>query len=164
VAKKSLVRHERGFRRDGELQVEHWRDGNAILPLLDEFFDQHVARWAATAYPSLFRKPSRRDFYRRLTSSAAAAGWLRFTRIQWRDRPIAFHFGFSYAGTYLWYKPSFAIDLAKRSPGEVLLRQLILAALQEEATTFDFGLGDEPFKRRFATRVEQVRTWSLCPA
>jgi CelD/BcsL family acetyltransferase involved in cellulose biosynthesis len=55
------------------------------------------------------------------------------------------------------------VDLAKRSPGEVLLRQLILAAVDEGATTFDFGLGEEPFKARFANRVEQVRTWSLCP-
>ena len=36
AARKSLVRHERGFARDGELQVEHCRDGHAILPLLDD--------------------------------------------------------------------------------------------------------------------------------
>lgn len=161
ATKKSLMRHERAFSRDGELHVEHLRTAEAILPLLDEFFSQHVDRWAATPHPSLFCKASWRQFYRHLTSAADPAGWLRFTRIRWRDRSIAFHFGFCYEGTYLWYKPSFAIDLAKRSPGEVLLRQLILAALDEGATTFDFGLGDETFKYRFANRVQQVRTWSL---
>ena len=63
----------------------------------------------------------------------------------------------------MWYKPSFAIDLARRSPGEVLLRQLILAAIEEGAKTFDFGLGDEAFKNRFATHVNKVNTYSLYP-
>jgi CelD/BcsL family acetyltransferase involved in cellulose biosynthesis len=163
AGKKTLVRRERGLARDGELHVEHWRDGDAIAPLLDEFFAQHVERWAVTPHPSLFCKPSRREFYRRLTTSASAAGWLRFTRIRWRDRAIAFHFGFCYEGRYLWYKPTFAIDLARRSPGMVLLRQAILAAVDEGASTFDFGLGDEPYKSRFATGGEQVQTWTLFP-
>ena len=75
--------------------------------------------------------------------------------------PIAFHFGFHYGGRYLWYKPSFDIGLARRSPGEVLLRNLLLAAVEEKAAVFDFGLGDEPFKSRFATKVENVHTWAL---
>ena len=63
-----------------------------------------------------------------------------------------------------WQKPAFAIDLARRSPGEVLLRQLLLAAIAEGATVFDFGLGDEPFKHRFATRIRHVHTWGLYPS
>jgi CelD/BcsL family acetyltransferase involved in cellulose biosynthesis len=88
---------------------------------------------------------------------------LRFTRVDWNDRPIAFHFGFCHAGRFLWYKPSFAIDLARRSPGEVLLRHLLLAAAAEGATAFDFGLGNEAFKHRFATHTRRVRTWGLYP-
>ena len=72
---------------------------------------------------------------------ASEAGWLRFTWIEWQDRMIAAHFGFHWQHT--WYKPSFTIDLAQRSPGEVLLRRLLLAAIREGADAFDFGLGDE---------------------
>ena len=63
----------------------------------------------------------------------------------------------------MWYKPSFAIELAKRSPGEVLLRGLLLTALKEGASTFDLGLGAENFKERFATHTPVVRTWGLYP-
>jgi CelD/BcsL family acetyltransferase involved in cellulose biosynthesis len=38
---------------------------------------------------------------------------------------------------------------------------LLLAAMAEKAHTFDFGLGDEAFKSRFATRVNRVRNWGL---
>ena len=159
--KKSLVRHENFFRREGGLEVLHMKDGRAILPHLDEFFEQHMARWTKTPYPSLFHDKTQCTFYKQLCKEAADTGWLRFTRINWENRPIAFHFGFYYNGSYMWYKPSFAIDLANRSPGEVLLRYLLLAAIEEGAKTFDFGLGEEVFKSRFATHVNNVHTWSL---
>ena len=161
--RKSLVRHERAFRRAGMLSVRHLRSAAEIQSRLDVFFDQHERRWQATGHPSLFRDPAHRAFYRRLTEGADDSGWLRFTSVEFEGRPIAFHFGFSHRGTYLWYKPSYEINLARRSPGEVLLRQLLLAAVQEEARVFDFGLGDEAFKHRFANRVPRVRTWGLYP-
>lgn len=161
--KKSLVRHERFFLRNGELRTCHLCNGDQIRPHLQEFFQQHISRWQETPYPSLFLDADQRRFYERLTEIAAATGWLRFTRLDWDGQPIAFHFGSCYRGSYLWYKPSFDIALARRSPGEVLLRHLLLAALDEGAHTFDFGLGDEPFKRRFATHAERVRTWGLYP-
>lgn len=163
AGKKSLLRHEAYFRREGALEIRHARDADTIVAGLPEFIEQHVARWADTGYPSLLRDAAQRDFYGRLAQSADATGWMRFTRVEWNGRPIAFHFGFCRRGTYLWYKPSFAVDLARRSPGEVLLRQLLLAAAAEGAHTFDFGLGDEAFKRRFATESQQVETWGLYP-
>jgi CelD/BcsL family acetyltransferase involved in cellulose biosynthesis len=164
AGKQSLLRHERYFRREGRLRVRHLSDGDAICPHLGEFFQQHIARWASTPHPSKFLDPAWCDFYERLTCTAAHTGWLRFTRVEWEDRAIALHYGFCYGGSYLWYKPTFAIDLARRSPGEVLLRQLLLAAMDEGAAVFDFGLGDEQFKRRFATHVRDVRSWGLYSA
>ena len=161
--KKSLLRHEKFFRREESIEVVHINDGVKILPHLREFFEQHIARWEATSSPSLFHDDNTRAFYERLTEVARGTGWLRFTRINWKGKPIAFHFGSCYAGRYLWYKPTFAIELARHSPGEVLLRQLLLAAKNEGSRVFDFGLGDEGFKRRFANQITTVRTWGLYP-
>ena len=57
--------------------------------------------------------------------------------------------------------PSFALELAPRSLGEILLSCLLLAAIDEGAHTFDFGLGCEPFKLRFATTANRVRKWEM---
>jgi CelD/BcsL family acetyltransferase involved in cellulose biosynthesis len=157
--KKSLLRHEKFFARDGSLKILHLTRTEEILPQLDEFFAQHRERWASTPHPSLFCDEVQRRFYRAIALSNV--DWLRFTRVEWQGRAIAFHFGFCHGGSFMWYKPSFAIDLARQSPGEVLLRQLLLAAMGEGAHTFDFGLGDEAFKSRFATRVDRVRNWGL---
>ena len=157
----SLRRHERALARLGRLEVEHLRDGRAIAPLLHAFFEQHVARWAATDSPSLFLDARNRAFYRALVATDAAC--LRFTRVLLDGRAVAMHLGFHHEGTFLWYKPSFDIALARHSPGEVLLRHLFLFARDEGAERFDFGIGDEAFKGRFATETRRVRTWGLYP-
>ena len=162
--KKSLLRHEAYFRRSGSLEVLHRSTAEEIGPHLDEFFQQHMARWSTTPHPSLFHDARQRCFYRTVTQYASSAGWLRFTRVESNGLAIAFHFGFAYHGAFMWYKPTFAIELVRHSPGEVLLRQLLLRAIEESAHTFDFGLGDEPFKQRFATHTHSVRDIGLYPA
>jgi CelD/BcsL family acetyltransferase involved in cellulose biosynthesis len=162
--KRSLLRHERFFRREVQLSVRHFSQAREILPRLESFFAQHKARWDGTESPSLFLDPAQRAFYQRIARETGDEGWLRFTVLEWEGRSIAFHLGFLYRGVFLWYKPSFAIDLARRSPGEVLMRQLLLHAIEEGAAVFDLGLGSERFKDRFATGRRSVRTWGLYPA
>ena len=157
------MRHENFFLREGQLRVEHLSESREVLPQLEEFFAQHIGRWAETDSPSLFLDEAQRRFYEQWTRAAGERGWLRFMRVEWAGKAIAFHYGMSYRGRYLWYKPSFAMELARHSPGEVLLRQLLLAAIDEGASLFDFGIGDEAFKYRFATEVNRVRTWGLYP-
>jgi CelD/BcsL family acetyltransferase involved in cellulose biosynthesis len=162
--KASLLRHERFFFREGGMQVDHWCEAGDVAPCLDDFFEQHVARRAATPHPSLFCEQRQRAYYRHLTREAASQGWLRFTRLSWRGQAIAYHFGLSYQGRYLWGIPSFDIRLSRHSPGEVLLRQVLLQAIAEGATQFDFGPGDEAYKHRFANSVTHLETWGLYPA
>jgi CelD/BcsL family acetyltransferase involved in cellulose biosynthesis len=160
--RRSLVRHERGLQRTGELSVTHDRAPSAQA--LDAFFTQHVRRWADTPYPSAFTGPACRTFFRALAAAGAPHGWVVFTTLRWNGVPVAYHFGFHFAGSLLWYKPSFDPAYAAQSPGEVLLRRLmLLAGGIPGCVRFDFGIGDEAFKFRFATGVRTVRTWGLYP-
>ena len=161
--KKSLRRHENYFLREGSLEILHLQKAEDILPHLDEYFEQHITRRKATTAPSLFINAEQQEYYRCLTKELSETGWLRFTRINWNGKAIAFHYGLAYKGRYLYGIPSFAIELANHSPGEVLLRQLLLAAIKEGAATFDFGIGDESYKYRFATHATQLHTWGLYP-
>ena len=151
--KKSLRRHLNRFRKEHGYQVSHFAVAADIQPQLEQFFDQHVGRWAGTESTSLFCDQINRDFYRSVTEALDGTGWLRFTRLMVGDEPIAFHFGFAYGGKFFWYKPSFEAALARRSPGEALLAELFELAAGELAVEFDFTVGDEPFKQRFTNHV-----------
>lgn len=164
INKKSLVRHENWFKRNGKLEIKHLSKGKEILPALSSFFEQHISRWTTTPFPSLFTDPKHCDFYIRLAEHADASGWLLFSIVSWNDKPVAYHFGFLYNGTFLWYKPSFDISLSKLSPGEVLLRNLLTNSKEKGAHIFDFGLGEESFKNRFATNKRKIENIGLYPA
>ena len=159
--KKRLLKYERFFCENGGLTVQHLREGHEIAPYLDELCEQHIARWEGGGNPSRFLDPRARRLIERLTCLAADSGWLRFTRLEWQGRSIALHHGFCYGGRYIWGTPSFAVDLAKHSPGQVMIRQLLLAAVEEGASSFDFRTGAAAFKLRFASDVNCLRHWGL---
>jgi len=163
LRKKSLVRHENWFRKSGKMTVKHLYHTNEIIPYLAPFFEQHISRWKDTESPSLFMDPKQCYFYTRYAELASGTNWLVFTVIEFDEIPVAFHFGFHYNNTFMWYKPCFDMSFAKHSPGEVLLKQLILLAQNEKAEVFDFGLGEEDFKKRFQTGLATVHNQGLYP-
>lgn len=155
IAKYSLRRPLNWFAKHGQVRFRHVADLAEIESLLPAFFDQHRRRWANTRNHSLFGSAAQQAFYRALARAAHSAGWLLFSVVELDGRPIAFHFGFDYRGTIVWYKPAFEIRYAERSPGLLLIRQLIEDALQRGRSEIDFTIGDEPFKERFANRLRQ---------
>jgi CelD/BcsL family acetyltransferase involved in cellulose biosynthesis len=161
ITKRDHLRRERLLRDQGELRVLRLSDGSEILRHLNEFFEQHITRWTGKSESNRFLDEKQRGFVEELTRAASRTGWLRFIRMDWNDRPIAFQYGFCYRGRYVREISSFAVDIADYAPGQVLLRQSFLAAIEEGAHTFDFGIGDQAYKDRFATHINQLQTWGL---
>lgn len=152
INKYSVRRPLNWFNRRGTLRFRHLTSWAEIQSLLPRFFEQHSDRWhAATHRRSLFDDGRQREFYQSLAHKGHEASWLLFSILELNDEPIAFHFGFDYRGTVIWYKPSFDVRYADHSPGLLLIRQLIQDALQRSRQELDFTIGDEPFKGRFAS-------------
>lgn len=154
--KKSLRRHYNYFNRQGTLRCQVCRTSDEILPYLDELFRQHIARWSTTSFPSIFLDENQQAFYRMLVHTMASTGWLHVAVVLLDDIPLALHFGFVYRGRFVWYKPTFNIEYEKHSPGEVLIKYLFEEVLQAGLSEFDFTIGDESFKYRFANYTRQV--------
>jgi CelD/BcsL family acetyltransferase involved in cellulose biosynthesis len=154
--KKSLKRHHNHFAREGELELRHLREAADIDPWLDRFFDQHVARRALTSSPSPFRANGERQAVRTMVAHVAPTGRLLFSVLLFRGCPLAFHLGFLDEGRLLWYVPAFDVAYIRHSPGEVLLKLLLEHAIAHGCREFDFGIGEEPYKYRFANHVRRV--------
>lgn len=148
--KSSLKRHTRFFEKSGELRFHQCQDADEVLRFLDGFFEQHRSRRAQTGSPSQFLDPAQQSFYRQLVRQAFGQGWLRFDAVLFNGTPLAFHFGFEYRRRFIWYKPTFDVQFASRSPGEVLIKFLLEDAIRRGLQEFDFTVGAEAFKYRFA--------------
>lgn len=151
LSKKSVKRKLNWYQKNG--RIEYKRVGDEAF---ESFFDQHVARWDGTGTPSLFLDPAQRRFYRELGASLEPTGYLHFSGVFFDDRPIAYHFGFEFRGTLIWYKPTYDPAQSRNSPGEVLIRYLFDDAITRDLKEVDFTVGNEAFKFRFSNVVREV--------
>jgi CelD/BcsL family acetyltransferase involved in cellulose biosynthesis len=151
--KSSLKRHTRFFEKSGDLRFHRCISEQEILGYLDVFFEQHKARRAHAGSSSQFSDPAQQLFYRDLVGKTLRYGWLRFDVVLFDGAPLAFHFGFEYRRRFIWYKPTFEVKYAAKSPGEVLLKFLLDDAIDQGLEEFDFTAGFDPFKYRFANLI-----------
>ncbi len=151
LKKYSMKRPLNWFSSRGEVRFRNVSSLPEIQAWLPVFFEQHTARCKATGRRSLFDLMPQRAFYTALAATLHSAGWLLFSVVEFNGQPIAFHFGFDYAGILVWYKPSFDVRYSEHSPGLLLTRKIIEDGLQRSKDELDFTIGEEAFKDRFAT-------------
>jgi CelD/BcsL family acetyltransferase involved in cellulose biosynthesis len=148
--KKSLKRYYNYFRRSGELEFKRCTGVEEIESYMDLFFEQHIKRWRQADFSSQFLDEKERTFYRELVTRLTPTGWLLFSVLSFNQMPIAFHFGFAYNNRIFWIKPTFNIDFSDHAPGQVLLKYSLEDALERKMNEFDFTVGEESYKYRFA--------------
>ena len=90
-------------------------------------------------------------------NSFPAAGWLVLTRLLVGDEPVAWNYGFQFAGSWFYYQPTFDARWRQYSPGFCLLTKMVEQACDDPEIQFlDLGLGEEGYKERFANGHRQT--------
>ena len=161
--KESIRRHDKKLHKVGQVQLRHLESRAEILEHFPTFIAQHITRRALAGDRSLLLSPAAVEFYRGLVEGLDPRSDLRFAVLQAGDIPLAYHLGFEVAGKFIWYKPTFDINYWDWSPGEVLIGRLLEYASGRAVAEFDFTLGDESFKYRFANVVRRLYTLKLYP-
>jgi CelD/BcsL family acetyltransferase involved in cellulose biosynthesis len=154
-SKSNLNNYVNWFRRQGDFGFEAPEDLPTVLARLEDLFDQHRERWRGTSTPSSFSRPEIREFYRRFVERMHGLGWIRMGCLRLDDHFPAMFLYFAMDGVYYMYKPSYSLEFAKRSPGQVILRFVLEEAVREGVGEIDFTRGDEGYKSRFANAQRQ---------
>jgi CelD/BcsL family acetyltransferase involved in cellulose biosynthesis len=160
---RSMRKAENYFRQRGELVVQQLTTAAEVLPLLPEFFTMHIARWQLKGIESDFVNPKVRRFLERWVEVSADCGWLRFIRLEWQGATLGMDMNWHYRSAQFSGRWVFALEHAKQSPGQVLLRQSTLLALDAGMHTYDLGLGDQAYKFRLPSERITCFTWGLYP-
>ena len=153
---QSTARHHRQLQRLGVLAFEEVTGGDRLPAVLEECFRLEAAGWKAShGSPILARKDTLR-FYTELAHRAAAAGALAVYVLRLDGKPIAFEYCLRAGRRIDMLKISYAPDLARYSPGNVL-RLLVLKTEIERGgiTIYHMGRSSE-WKLRWANRVEPL--------
>lgn len=145
--RQQVRRHARNLERDHEVDIRQVTSADGLDPALDTLFELHDARWGEES--SAFDE-RRRAFHRAFAHQAAERGWLRLWLADVDGAPAAAWIGFRYGGAEWYYQAGRDPKLDDSRVGFVLLCRTIQAACDDGLREYRFGLGDEPYKDRFA--------------
>ena len=107
--------------------------------------------------PATWPARSGRTFLPALAELLSEAGWLVLTRLLAGDQPVAWNYGFQFAGSWFYYQPTFDARWRQFSPGFCLLTKMVEQACDNpEIHLLDLGLGEEGYKERFASAYRQT--------
>jgi CelD/BcsL family acetyltransferase involved in cellulose biosynthesis len=161
--RSQVGRKLRSLRKEHDVQFRRTRKLNEVPGDLEILFRLHDARWAERPDSSAFSDPAVRAFHVEFATAALERGWLRLTAMEVDGAPIAALYGWLIGGRWSYYQAGFDPEWSRHSPGFLLLAETIRQAIEEGASEYDMLLGEESFKRRFATSSRPVCTVVLAP-
>lgn len=153
------VHQEQRLAALGALRIEWITPLNAneesIETALDLFLQLYNLEFPAGRF---IRIPQWRDMYLMLANACIQLGkYLEFTLLILDDTVIAAHYGFISHGRYYYFTPTYDLQYAAYSPGNVLLKNLIDSCF-ERGLTFDFQNDEEEHKQLWTDKVKR-RVW-----
>jgi CelD/BcsL family acetyltransferase involved in cellulose biosynthesis len=142
----------------GAVKVIHLTEPEQIGASLESIVSAQISRFLASDRVSPLVGPERRTFLRQLSDLLSHSGWLKISQLEIDGRPVAWNYGFRFGGSWFWYLPTFQMEYEHVSPGSCLLRLLVEESAKDASVKMlDLGLGDEPYKERYANDVRQTR-------
>jgi CelD/BcsL family acetyltransferase involved in cellulose biosynthesis len=158
--RQQIRRFERNAGRDHELRYRCTETASELERDIPLFFELHDRRLQGRGGSSLESERAR-AFHADFASAALKRDWLRLWFLELDDQPIAAWYGWRLGDSYAYYNAGFDPEHTKLRPGLVLMAAVIRSALDEGAREFDFLLGDEAYKHRFADQSRTVSDVTL---
>ncbi|MBI3179814.1 MAG: GNAT family N-acetyltransferase [Deltaproteobacteria bacterium] len=142
----SLVKRNRRNleRKAGEVRFEPRNEDPSLLELC---LTLKSLQYRRTKLPDLLASERNRGLFRTLLARRVL--WVS---VLWAGpQPAAIHAGVLHGRRFYYWLPVYEPALSQASPGRLLLMELMRWSLESGHEEFDFLLGDEAYKRTYAT-------------
>lgn len=140
----NLRRRRRGLAKLGEVRAERSCDS---AELAKAGIELELRGWKGRAGTAMAQDADTRGFYTDLARVFGAQGRLALWALYLDERLIAFQFGLEHRGSYALLKPAYDESLARYSPGQLLMADVLHDAIARRLTRFEFLGEDMPWKR-----------------
>jgi hypothetical protein len=152
-----LRRNQRAMNSLGAVRLSHVRDWKTVEASLPTFIRAQVARFLGTQRLSNLLPPERRHFLNELAFLLSQEDWFCLTQFTVDEAPVAWNYGYQFAGSWFWYLPTFDGRVEECSPGFIMLSRIVAEACDDPAIhVVDLGLGAEGYKDRFANAIRRT--------
>jgi CelD/BcsL family acetyltransferase involved in cellulose biosynthesis len=152
--RKSVRRELRRARQDYTVRLEVLAPGDVghSRELLTRFHDLRRRRWPDALEPL--------EFFDNLVRNGCPSGVVHFSTLQFDEDVVSFHLGFYFGHVFYYYIPVYEPGAARYSPGLIHLVYLLEWCIERSCTRFDFLVGMEPYKQRWASGVDEVSAYA----
>ncbi|MCA1780338.1 MAG: GNAT family N-acetyltransferase [Xanthomonadaceae bacterium] len=140
----NLRRRRRKLEGLGEVRAERCSDSAERVEAGIELERQG---WKGRAGTAIAQDVATCGFYTDLARSFGAQGKLALWALYLDERLIAFQFGLEHQGSYALLKPAYDESLARYSPGQLLMAEVLRDAISRRLNRFEFLGEDMPWKR-----------------
>lgn len=146
-ARKKLRKKQARLEKLGALAFEHAAQGARAQEIAEGLVAQKAMRLREAKIDESFDLPEMRDFVSRL-AAAEGAGALETHALTLDGRIIAAYAGLAHEGRFSALLNSFDMDeeIARSSPGDLLLHALLRDLVARGFTRFDLGVGEARYK------------------
>lgn len=155
--RKKLRKKEARLADLGPVTLVSNNDPDTAQAILDTFLAEKIARFREQhSVEAYFADPATRAFFERLSISRdGGMPWLEFYALKADEHIIATYAGAAHRGHFSCMVNSFDDDpeIAKSSPGELLLMRLIALQCDRGLAGFDLGIGEARYKTTFCDRT-----------
>jgi CelD/BcsL family acetyltransferase involved in cellulose biosynthesis len=148
--RRQIRRRTRQLETAGPLQYVVPSSGAEAKALFDVLRQQRQPRFAALGRYDILASAPHRTFYNRIVESGYDNGVAAVHALQVGDETVATAFGLQWQKRFHLLMTSMAGGRwLENSPGMVMIWKLITHMHAKGCRTFDFTIGDEPYKRHF---------------
>jgi CelD/BcsL family acetyltransferase involved in cellulose biosynthesis len=137
--------------------IEIRTDDSDIDAWVEDFCDNHVARWAETPTPSAYRDPEKRRFLAQCLRAWHADGILVRFAMKAGEKRIGLLIGLISGETLIYHSTTYSPEFAPISPGRTLLYFITEWMAENRLRILDFGAGNEQYKYNLADREQALQ-------
>ena len=148
--RKTDGKRRRRLAKFGEIKFTTADEGDDIEQAIDALIEQKKGLYASLGVRNLFEQPGYRDFYLGLASDPKCRDLVHVSTVKVGSAIVAASFGLTFHGNYDYVLAGYSGgELESCSPGSIHLQELMRHFLERGFKTFDFNIGDAPYKREW---------------
>jgi hypothetical protein len=130
---------------------------------LERGLSLEASGWKGRNGSAILQRPNEARFYRRIARAAAEKGRLRLFFLTLREQPIACHLMLAEGGVLYWLKTTYDENLARYSPGSLLLRRSLKACFDDPSVQAVIVAGGPDWTLRWPSRIERLVRVRMAP-
>jgi CelD/BcsL family acetyltransferase involved in cellulose biosynthesis len=151
VQRKNIERRHQALSGLGRADFTINPTGVTTGYVLDRLLDLKRQKYLRTTGRDFLTTPGVTRFYREMAATGRLGRISHLSAVLCNDRVVSAHLGFIGGGRFHYVVPAYDTEYRRFEVGHMLLQHLIDQSFANGLTTFDLGVGDFPYKARWAT-------------